>query len=338
MSSAHKNVIVKTSMVPRTWDYVYTPPVRDRFEALMGYALAGPPSEDPVAVARSLAGAEVILSTWGGVQIDAQVLDECPHLKLVVHAAGSVKGLVSDALVARGVQVSSAVGVNGASVAKFTAGIILCELKELHAQNQAVRTLGPEARATGNMEFGGGYFGHSIGLVGDGRIARTLLDLLKPFDLDIRIASDYFTAQDEAHYGAKRVSVEEAFSCKVVSLHHADIPQNWNIANGKTIALIPAGGTLINTARGRLIDEAALIERLRKNDLTAYLDVTHPEPPVAGHPFYTLPNVVLTPHIAGCAGKETELMGQFAIDELERYLQGRPLKGLIDLATVKDRA
>jgi phosphoglycerate dehydrogenase-like enzyme len=87
------------------------------------------------------------------------------------------------------------------------------------------------------------------------------------------------------------------------------------------------GATLINTSRGAVLDEDALIETLRRRpELTAVLDVTREEPPAADSPLYEMPNVVLTPHIAGAYGPECQRLGACAIDELLRYAQGEPLQ------------
>jgi phosphoglycerate dehydrogenase-like enzyme len=94
---------------------------------------------------------------------------------------------------------------------------------------------------------------------------------------------------------------------------------------GAHIASMPADATFINTARGAVVNEPEMIEVLKERpDLTAVLDVTHPEPPATGSPLYTLPNVVLTPHIAGSLDGECRRMGSYAVEECRRYLAGEP--------------
>jgi len=88
------------------------------------------------------------------------------------------------------------------------------------------------------------------------------------------------------------------------------------------------GATFINTARGGVVREAEMISVLRdRSDLYAVLDVTEHEPPAANDPLFTLSNIVLTPHIAGSVGIECRRMGRMMVDEVERYLVGRPLEG-----------
>jgi phosphoglycerate dehydrogenase-like enzyme len=109
--------------------------------------------------------------------------------------------------------------------------------------------------------------------------------------------------------------------------------------NGKLIASMKEGATLINTARGAIIAEEEMIEVLSSRpDLSAILDVTHPEPPAADSPLRTLPNVILTPHIAGSTDAECARMGKWMVDELRRYLEGAPLQYLVKKETLARKA
>lgn len=95
---------------------------------------------------------------------------------------------------------------------------------------------------------------------------------------------------------------------------------------GQHFSLLKPNASFINTARGAIVREDEMIEVLmHREDITAVLDVTYPEPPVPGSPLFTLPNVVLTPHIAGSKGSECARMGQSMLDEYQRYLKNEPL-------------
>ncbi len=96
--------------------------------------------------------------------------------------------------------------------------------------------------------------------------------------------------------------------------------------NAQRLALMKDNALFINVARGALVDEEALTEELKKGRITAFLDVTNPQPPEKGHPFYSLPNCILTPHIAGSFGDECYRLGKATLDEIKRYLKGKPLK------------
>jgi len=122
----------------------------------------------------------------------------------------------------------------------------------------------------------------------------------------------------------------------VVSLHTAWKKETENLIRGHHFARMKPGATFINTSRGAIVAEQEMIEVLRQRpDLWALLDVTWPEPPVAGSPLYTLPNVVLTPHIAGSTGPECRRMGRWMIEELDRYLAGQPLRWRVNAEMAK---
>ena len=113
-------------------------------------------------------------------------------------------------------------------------------------------------------------------------------------------------------------------TCDVVSVHAPANPQTYRLIGAGQLALMRDGATLINTARGSLVDTSALIEHLRAGRLYAVLDVTEPEPLPADSGLWELPNAFLTPHIAGSHGNELARLGDCVIDELERFLDGRP--------------
>jgi len=128
--------------------------------------------------------------------------------------------------------------------------------------------------------------------------------------------------------GVELVSLEELFrQSDVVSLHAPLLEETKNMITKELLATMKQGATFINTARGKLINEKELVEVLRaRPDLFALLDVTAPEPPEKGSPLFTLPNVVLTPHIAGSINNECRRMGRLMIEETERYLKGQALR------------
>ena len=173
-----------------------------------------------------------------------------------------------------------------------------------------------------------GCYGSTVGLVSLGAIARKLLELLRPFDLNVLVYDPFLAEHDAAALDVELVSLEAIFQrSDVVSLHTPVFPETFGMITGQHIASMKPGATFINTARGELVREEEMIEVLsRRPDLQAVLDVTIKEPPKPDSPLYTLENVVLTPHIAGSAGNECRRMGRYMVDELQRYLDGQPLK------------
>jgi phosphoglycerate dehydrogenase-like enzyme len=155
-----------------------------------------------------------------------------------------------------------------------------------------------------------GAYGSIVGLVSLGAVSQRLCELLRLFDVRV-IAYDPFLSSARAD---------------VVSLHTPLTPATEGLVKGRHFRQMKNGATFINTARGAIVNEGELIAVLRSRpDLQVILDVTHPEPPTANSALYDLPNVFLTPHIAGSLGPERLRLGQCMLEELDRYVAGQPL-------------
>ena len=272
-----------------------------------------------------LADVEVIFSGWGGPHIDAEFLAAAKNLKTVFYGAGSVRGIVSDAFWQQGLQITSAASANAVPVAEYTISQILFSLKRGWQQVSNLRQNGPEAWKHLPMP---GAFGTKVGIVSLGVIARIVCEKLAAYDVQILAYDPFADNLVFEQLGAERCSLEELFAqADVVSLHAPNLPETHGMITGELFASMKENSTFINTARGAIVNEAEMIEVLtRRPDIGVILDVTSPEPPVDGSPLYTLPNVVLTPHIAGSVEAECRRMGQYMAQELERYLSGQPLK------------
>jgi len=274
--------------------------------------------------------ADIILSSWGIPALDATFLAGAPRLKAVFYGAGSVKHFVTDAFWQRNIVLSSAWGANALPVSEFTLAAILFSLKHAFRLSRGYR----ETRTTAQDRAVPGAYGTTVGLVSLGMIGRLVRERLRPFDLKV-LAYDPFTKpEDAATLGVTLVPLDVLFrKCDVVSLHTPWLKETEGLITGALLASMKPGATFINTARGAVVREAEMIEVLRQRpDLSAVLDVTYPEPPVANSPLYTLPNVLLTPHIAGSMARECRRMGRYMVEELDRFLAGQPLAWQIDKA------
>ncbi|MFF1547109.1 hydroxyacid dehydrogenase [Streptomyces sp. NPDC058291] len=274
--------------------------------------------------AAQLADAEVLITGWGCPRLDDRLFASAPRLRAVLHAAGSVRSLVDDALWERGVTVSSAVTGNAVPVAEYTLAMILLTGKHVFTHRERFRRThalptSAETAATGNV-------GRRVGVIGASRVGRRLLELLRAHDFDVLLHDPYVDAAEAAELGARLVPLDDLLQrSDIVSLHAPDIPETHHLLDHARLALIRDGGVLINTARGALVDHAALTDELVSGRLHAVLDVTEPEPLPADSPLYRLPNVFLTPHIAGSLGNELERLGRIVVEELERLAAGLPL-------------
>ncbi|MDA5282518.1 hydroxyacid dehydrogenase [Streptomyces sp. Isolate_45] len=274
--------------------------------------------------AAALAGAEVIISSWGCPPLDETVLAAAPRLRAVIHAAGSVKHHITDACWQRGIQVTSAAWANALPVAEYTVATVLAANKQLLRIREDYR----DRRAPYDWQrayAGVGNYHRTVGIVGASRIGRRVLDLLRPHDLDLLLHDPYVDAAEAARLGARGVGLDELCAASdVVSIHAPQLADTLHLIDGRRLALMRDGATLVNTARGSLVDQDALVRELVSGRLDAVLDVTVPEVLPADSPLYALPNVVLTPHIAGSLGRELHRMAAAAADELARWTAGRP--------------
>jgi phosphoglycerate dehydrogenase-like enzyme len=272
-----------------------------------------------------LADVDVLVTAWGGPQLTAELLESAPRLALVLYGAGSVRSIVTPSSWARGVRVTTANSVIAASVAEFTLAQVLYALKHGWRYVLASRASGSALPRSSDEP---GAAGSVIGLMSLGATGRATARLLSRHELVLQAYDPYVNPAVASALGVRLVSLEELFATSdVVSLHAPVLDETRKVVSTGLLASMKRDATLINTARGALIDEDALVSVLReRTDLFAVLDVTDPEPPVPGSPLFSAPNIVVTPHLAGTLNTERRRQGQLMASELARYVAGEPLE------------
>lgn len=277
----------------------------------------------PAAVKKIIRNTEGIITGWGTPQLTKEMLDQAPDLRIIAHSAGSIRPIVNDEVWRRKIIVTTAAPSIGIGVAEFTLGLIITGLKRISQFNQITR-LGGWGNAKEKVKIREFYDTTTIGIVGAGFVGRHLIELLKNFAVRILLYDPYVSGTKAAELGAKKVSLEKLMETSdAVSLHAPSIPATRHMLNRKNLKLMKSGSLLVNTARGSLIDEKALIKILKTGKIFACLDVTDPEPPDANSPFRKLENVLLTPHIAGAVTDNIYRQGHYAVTELERFFLGK---------------
>jgi len=306
-------------------DLIYGPEERGELARLAEFHAAPQTRDSLQADPAPLAETEVIFSGWGAPPMDAAFLEKAPRLRAVFYGAGSIRYFTSDAFWRRGVVVTSAYAANAVPVAEYVLGTILLSLKNFWAFAAGTRHGQGWDDHTRSVL---GNFRTTVGLVSFGMVARKVRELLRPFDLRVLVYCPFLTAAEAATLGVEQCSLEEIFErADVVSLHTPDLPQTRGMVTGRHFSRMKPGASFINTARGAVVNQPEMVEALRaRPDLTAVLDVSNPEPAPVGDPLLTLPNVVLTPHIAGSLGPECRRMGHYMVEEFRRYLAGEPLQ------------
>ncbi|MBL1118192.1 hydroxyacid dehydrogenase [Streptomyces sp. 110] len=272
-----------------------------------------------------LAKVEVLITSWGCPPLDADVLSAAPRLRAVFHAAGSVRGHIDERVLDRGIVVTTAADANAEPVARYTLAAVLWSFKKVPFLAQDARKYREDVTYRDRRgELSGRD--RTVVIVGFSRIGRRVAALLRTLHEGPTLVVDPFADPAEVHAaGAELLDMAEALPrADVLSLHAPLLPETRHMIGAAELARLRPGATLVNTARGALVDTTALEHACASGRLDAILDVTDPEPLPAGSPLYDLPNVLLTPHIAGSQGTETHTMAHAALTELERYAAGLP--------------
>ena len=265
---------------------------------------------------------EVLISSWGCPRLDAAFLAQALRLQAVFYGAGTIKNIVSDAMWDRGIRITHAAAANAECVAEVVVAQIVLSLKGMWSEVARVRQQRKFNSESKNRAYRG-VRGATVGIIGLSLVGRRVINMLTPYRLRILAYDPYASAGDAAELGIELVSLEELFTASAVtSLHAPWLPETESMVNRRLLEQMPPYSTFINSARGALVDEDALIELLRQRpDVYALLDVSHPEPPPPESALYDLPNVVLTPHIAGAIGlNDTRRLGECMLEELTSYL------------------
>ncbi|MER8233026.1 hydroxyacid dehydrogenase [Streptomyces sp. NPDC094049] len=285
---------------------------------------------------RVLADVDVLLTGWGAPVLGAELLAHAPELKAVMVAAGSVRHLTTPEFWARGVPIVSAAAANAVPVAEFSLAQILLGLKQTHRLSRQVTAY---RRFPHDPPLAGAY-GSRVGLLGLGEIGRLVAEHLRGFGVEVLAHDPVIDPADARALGVRLVGIEELFAVSdVVSVHAPLLPETEGLVGERLMSLLPEGATLVNTARGAVLNEPEVIGVLwERPDLTAVLDVTWPEPPEPDSALYALPNVLLTPHLAGAMGRERARLGELVRDELRRLVRGEPLRHAVEPSRAATRA
>ena len=301
---------------------VYSPELTDRLASLAGLEPTVLSGADVRSGGCDLADVRFIFSTWGMPAFTAEEIALFfPALECVFYAAGTVQHFAKEFLDC-GVRVFSAWKANAVPVAEFAASLILLSNKRFFP---AARFYSAGDRKSSGEALRGwtGNYSAKVGILGAGAIGTLVIGRLGK-NLDIRVFDPFLSDDRAAALGVTKASLAEVFAkCEVVSCHLADNEDTRGLIRREHFASMPKCGTFINTGRGATVVESDLAAVLAERaDLTAILDVTCPEPVGADSPLLTLPNAILTPHIAGSAGLEVRRMAEYMEAECAAYLSG----------------
>ena len=282
---------------------------------------------------------EVVFSTWGMPTFtEEEIRAYLPNLKCVFYGAGTVQKFARPFLNC-GVKVFSAWAANAVPVAEMTVAQIILSNKGYFLTNRIYRESG-KASAKAVFNKCNGNYGETVGIIGAGMIGKLVIQMLKQYNLKVIVFDPFLSDEKADELGIEKCELAELFErAFVVSNHLANNAQTQGMLCYDHFRRMRENAVFINTGRGAQVVEDDLVRALTERpDLTALLDVTYPEPPVEGHPFYTLPNCLLTPHIAGSEGDEVARMGEYMLDECKTYLAGEPCQYEVSLKMLETMA
>jgi len=284
----------------------------------------GPDPANKQELMEILRDADACITSWDVATLDADVVAAAPKLKAMAHMGSSVKRFVSDTFWQRGIHLTSAGVALARNVAETTLGLMIVGQKRIWPLGQHVRAGGWRDSPDWEKWFSRELYRKNVGIVGASNVGRYVIELLKPFGANILLYDPFVSAEEAKALGATKVELDDLLAnSEIVSLHAPANKHTHHILNAEGLAHMKDDALLINTGRGTLIDEEALVAELRKGRFFAFLDVTDPEPPAADSPLRSLDNVVVTPHIAGCI-ENCNQMGELAVEELRRFFAGEP--------------
>ena len=281
-----------------------------------------------------LPASAAVLTGWGTPSFTREMLEAAPDLKIIAHTAGSVKELFSpeivrEVLVPRGITVFS--GNNGLAlnVAEATIGLMIMASRRWSEHILEFKTKGAGADVPRNGQF---LTGATVGLVSASKVARHVIRLLQAFDCRVLLYDPYVSPECAHGLGVELVGLDDLFKhSDIVSLHAPSTGETHNLIGAAQLKKMPDGATLVNTARGKIIDHDALLEELKRGRIVAALDVSEPQPLPLDSEFWRLPNVVLLPNLAGDGYAGYFRIGDTTRDALHDCFAGRPVAGAVPL-------
>jgi phosphoglycerate dehydrogenase-like enzyme len=315
-------------IAPALYDRLFAEDVRATLHAIGDVTLqADDRPWTPERLAAVIGPYDALLTCWGAPELTTEVLAAAGRLGIVAHAAGSVRFFVGAEVLERGIRVTSALAAMSPAVAEFALLLTLLGLRPVHRWDAGMHGDPGSWASDGALGFGPELAASRVGVVGAGLIGRLYIEKVRALGAEVAVHDPYLPDEAAAALGVERVALAELMrTCPIVAVHAPVTPETRHMIGAAELALMPDGGYLINTARSWVVDQAALLAELASGRLRAALDVFDEEPLPADHPYRSLDNVILTPHVAGATAQTNRRQGAFAVEDLRRHFAGEPLR------------
>lgn len=280
---------------------------------------------DPDEIVDFVGDAEILVTQLAPVS--AAMLARMPRLRLIAVSRGGPVNIDIQAAQLRQIKVVNAPGRNASAVAEFTIGAILAQTRLIGTGHDALRAGDWRGDLYRVDRTGRELSEMTVGLIGYGQIGTRVVKLLRPFGCRILVHDPYVSlSAEDVNAGVISVSLEQLLAeSDIVSLHPRVTPETTGMMNASRLAAMKPGSYLINTARGPLLDYQALVEVLQQGKLAgAALDTFSIEPAPIDWALLKLPNVTVTPHIAGASVRTVTVAAEMVAEEVRRFLAGEP--------------
>jgi phosphoglycerate dehydrogenase-like enzyme len=274
--------------------------------------------------ATALGGFDIVMAMRERTPFPASLVSRLPRLKLFTMTGGRGSTIDFEALRAQGITICGTDGGRGGmATAELALGLMLASARDIPAADAGVRA----GEFQQGLKTGYVLAGRTLGLVGLGKIGARMAGYGNALGMEVIAWSQNLKEDTAAAAGAAAVSKDELFRrADVVSLHCVLSERTRHMIGASDLALMKPGALLINTSRGPLVDEDALVQALQSQRISAALDTYHREPLPIDHPLRTAPNTVLTPHLGYCAGEIMEMFYKQGIENVLAFLDGEPIR------------
>lgn len=311
--------VTNTFLTPRVWEQLKA----------LGEVEQNPfdRSMTPEEIIEMAHDADVLLTGWASHTLTRAHVEQLPNLKLIAHTGSTISYLVTQDVYETGVQIISGNELFGKSVAEGALCYILASLRQLEYYMNKMRTGGYREGREFSIR---GFFGKKVGIIGFGAIAKHFVQLTSYFGNEVLIYSTHLTDEEAAKYGARTATLEEIFSqCDVISIHAGRTAKTEGLVSRRLMEMMKPDALLVNTARGQIIDEPAMVELLQQKRFFAAIDVLCVEPPAPDHPIRKCENALLIPHMGGPTVDMREQVALEMCREINRLKNGEPLMNII---------
>ena len=272
-------------------------------------------------VAKTLADFEIIVGMRERTSFPATLIRRLPRLKLLITTGMRNRSFDMEAAHARGITVCGT-ETGGNSTAELAIGMMITLMRDIHGEFDSMRRGGWQTRP------GEGLAGKTLGLLGLGRLGGVVAAVGNVFNMKVIAWSQNLTDQRAAECSARRVEKDELFRrSNVLSIHLILSDRTRGMVGARELGLMAPTAYLINTSRGPIVDEAALLKVLQEKRIAgAALDVYGVEPLPADHPLRKLDNVLLTPHIGYVTAENLAKMYPAVLEDIVAFLEGKPIR------------